>query len=176
MRSSAKNTKNTKSTNTKAAVKAEKKAEPKPRSRAASQAASKADSTKAASKAATNAATPSLIVSEEGGAVQAVVPTASKVAKAGPAAKAPKEKVKKPKLVRDSFAMPEAEYEVLRDLKKSCMKAGIDIKKSELLRVGVAMLKKQTPEAIQAALSDLVTLKAGRPRKEAESTEQTATS
>lgn len=77
-----------------------------------------------------------------------------------------KEKIKKPKLVRDSFAMPEVEYEVLREMKRSCMKAGVDIKKSELLRVGVALLKKQTPADIQAALAGLVPLKAGRPKKE----------
>jgi hypothetical protein len=81
--------------------------------------------------------------------------------------KVTKEKAKKPKLVRDSFAMPEAEYDVLRDMKKECMKAGVDIKKSELLRVGVALLKKQTPADIQAALAGLVPLKAGRPKKTA---------
>jgi hypothetical protein len=79
--------------------------------------------------------------------------------------KVTKEKAKKPKLVRDSFAMPEAEYEVLREMKKACMKAGVDIKKSELLRVGVALLKKQTPADIQVALASLVPLKAGRPKK-----------
>lgn len=82
-------------------------------------------------------------------------------------AKPLKQKVKKPKLVRDSFAMPEVEYEVLRDLKKACMKAGVDIKKSELLRVGVALLKKQTPIEIETVLADLVPLKAGRPKKAA---------
>ena len=78
-----------------------------------------------------------------------------------------KERPKKPKLVRDSFAMPEAEYDVLREMKKACMKAGVDIKKSELLRVGVALLKKQTPGDIQAALAGLMPLKAGRPKKAA---------
>jgi hypothetical protein len=79
--------------------------------------------------------------------------------------KVAKDKAKKPKLVRDSFAMPEAEYDVLRDMKKACMKAGVDIKKSELLRVGVALLRKQTPADIEAALAGLVPLKAGRPKK-----------
>jgi hypothetical protein len=91
----------------------------------------------------------------------------TKVKEAPAKEKSPKEKAKKPKLVRDSFAMPESEYEVLRDMKKACMKAGVDIKKSELLRVGVALLKKQTPADIQASLSGLVSLKAGRPKKAA---------
>ena len=32
-----------------------------------------------------------------------------------------KEKARKPKLVRDSFTMPEAEYEVLGQVKKACL-------------------------------------------------------
>ena len=50
------------------------------------------------------------------------------------------EKAVKEKLVRDSFTMPESEYEQLRGAKKACLKAGVDIKKSELLRIGVAMI------------------------------------
>lgn len=157
--------------NAKAAVKAAPKARPKTASKAPPKAVSKARP-----KAESKTVAPPVIVREEGSAVPPAASKELKAAKAEPAAKAPKEKVKKPKLVRDSFAMPEAEYEVLRDLKKSCMKAGIDIKKSELLRVGVALLKKQAPEEIQAALADLVPLKAGRPRKESESTGQTKAS
>src|SRR4051812_33339488 len=52
-----------------------------------------------------------------------------------------KQKIKKIKLVRDSFSMPELEYEGLSKVKKACIKAGFAIKKSELLRVGVALLQ-----------------------------------
>lgn len=77
-----------------------------------------------------------------------------------------KEKTKKAKLVRDSFTMPEDEYQALGDLKKACVKAGFEVKKSELLRIGVALLKKLPPPQIQQALSALPPLKAGRPKKD----------
>jgi len=83
---------------------------------------------------------------------------------AAPAAET-KEKARKPKLVRDSFTMPEAEYAVLGDLKKACLKAGVEIKKSELLRVGVALLRQLDPAKIREIVAGLPTLKAGRPKK-----------
>lgn len=92
-------------------------------------------------------------------------------AKADPApaskskAKSPKEKPKKAKLVRDSFTMPGDEYAVIGDIKKACIGAGFAIKKSELLRIGVALLQKISPAQIQASLADLPAIKAGRPKK-----------
>lgn len=84
-----------------------------------------------------------------------------------PAAKpaAPKEKLKKTKLVRDSFTMPEAEYEVLGQVKKACIKAGFEVKKSELLRIGVALIKKMEISQLKSILTTLPPLKAGRPKK-----------
>lgn len=74
-------------------------------------------------------------------------------------------KIKKPKLVRDSFTMPQAEYDVLAEVKKTCIAAGFEIKKSELLRIGVAMLHKLDTKKINEALLSLTPLKAGRPSK-----------
>ena len=77
-----------------------------------------------------------------------------------------KEKVKKPKLVRDSFTMPEAEYQVLGDVKKACLRAGVGVKKSELLRVGVALIRKLDLAKLKEVLAGLPPLKAGRPKRE----------
>lgn len=77
-----------------------------------------------------------------------------------------KEKAKKPKLVRDSFTMPEAEYAVLGEVKKLCLKAGIDVKKSELLRIGVAHIRQLSLPELKKSIANLVPLKAGRPKKE----------
>jgi hypothetical protein len=74
-------------------------------------------------------------------------------------------KAKKPKLVRDSFTMPEEEYAALGEMKKACLKAGVAVKKSELLRVAVALLNKMDMPALQQALDALTPVKAGRPRK-----------
>jgi hypothetical protein len=104
-----------------------------------------------------------------GPAAKPATPAAKSVAqpakpKAKPEADA-KEKSKKEKLVRDSFTMPEAEYQVLGDVKKACLKAGIDVKKSELLRVGVALIRQLDTARLKEILDTLPVLKAGRPKK-----------
>ncbi|MBR7793533.1 hypothetical protein KDM87_13080 [Undibacterium sp. FT147W] len=76
------------------------------------------------------------------------------------------EKLKKPKLVRDSFTMPEAEYAVLGHVKKACLKAGIDVKKSQLLRIGLVLLNNTDIPNLRKLINDLSPLKAGRPKKE----------
>ncbi len=85
------------------------------------------------------------------------------------AASAPKvvkaEKPKKAKLVRDSFTMPESEYALIGAMKKACLGAGFEIKKSEILRIGVALLAKLDPKKIKTAQAALEPLKAGRPKK-----------
>ncbi len=77
-----------------------------------------------------------------------------------------KEKVKKAKLIRDSFTMPEVEYAVLGDVKKNCLKAGFEVKKSELLRIGVVLIRDLDLAALKGAVAALSPLKPGRPRKE----------
>ena len=77
-----------------------------------------------------------------------------------------KVKVKKPKLVRDSFTMPEDEYQVLSDVKKACLKAGLAVKKSELLRVGVALIRDLDNAKLKAVIASLPLVKAGRPQKD----------
>lgn len=77
-----------------------------------------------------------------------------------------KEKGKKVKLVRDSFTMPEAEYAALGEVKKACLKAGIEVKKSELLRAGVALVRQMDIDKLNGVLQSLTPLKAGRPKKD----------
>jgi len=81
-------------------------------------------------------------------------------------ASAQKLKPRKQKMVRDSFTMPESEYQALGDLKKSCLKQGIAVKKSELLRIGVATLSSMTTKQIETALNKLEKISAGRPKKD----------
>jgi hypothetical protein len=96
-----------------------------------------------------------------GKAVKAVKAVKSPVSKPAPKVI----KIKKPKLVRDSFTMPQTEYDVLAHVKKACIAAGFDIKKSELLRIGVALIEKMDTKKIQLAQANLTPLKAGRPSK-----------
>jgi hypothetical protein len=75
--------------------------------------------------------------------VKAGAKKAAAVAKKAPvraAAAAMPASLDKPRLVRDSFTMPEGEYAVLAQVKQACLKAGFAVKKSELLRIGVALI------------------------------------
>jgi hypothetical protein len=72
----------------------------------------------------------------------------------------------RPTLVRDSFTMPEQEYAVLGAVKQACLKAGFEVKKSELLRIGVALLGQLDVASLRAVLGGLPQLKTGRPPSE----------
>ena len=84
-------------------------------------------------------------------------------AKAKKPAKTPK--VKKTKLVRDSYAMPEAEYALIAELKKRLVAMGVEVKKSELLRGGIAALAALDDPALKAVLAGVERIKTGRPSK-----------
>ncbi|WP_159606284.1 hypothetical protein [Hydrogenophaga sp. PBL-H3] len=70
---------------------------------------------------------------------------------------------KKPKLVRDSFTIPKAEFAAIETLKTRAIALGTSVKKSELLRAGLMALQGLNDAAYKAALSAVPTLKTGRP-------------
>ena len=73
------------------------------------------------------------------------------------------EKPKKPKLVRDSFTIPKAEYMVLDGLKQRAAKLTRPAKKSELLRAGIKALAALSDAAFLIALEQVPAIKTGRP-------------
>ena len=87
-------------------------------------------------------------------------PLVARTAKAGKPVK-----TKKPKLVRDSFTMPESEYALIAALKKRCLAAGVSAKKSEILRAAVANLAKLGDTSVVSAVRRLEVIKTGRPAK-----------
>jgi hypothetical protein len=72
-------------------------------------------------------------------------------------------KPKKPKMVRDSFTIPKAEYLVLEELKLRAIKLARPIKKGELLRAGIKALAAMQDNAFLSALNAVPILKTGRP-------------
>ena len=83
--------------------------------------------------------------------------------KPGKAEKPPK--AKKIKLVRDSYAMPEAEYARIGELKKRMVALGSEVKKSELLRGGIADLAALNDAELKAVMGRIERIKTGRPSK-----------
>ena len=99
-------------------------------------------------------------------AARNLVPAVKRAARKAPAVAAPERAPTvdaRPALVRDSFTMPEGEYVVLANVKQACLRAGVDVKKSELLRIGVALLGQLDVPTLQAVLAALPQLKTGRP-------------
>lgn len=70
---------------------------------------------------------------------------------------------KKPKLVRDSFTIPKAEFAAIETLKTRAIAMGTSVKKSELLRAGLMVLVGLNDAAFKSALAAVPTLKTGRP-------------
>ena len=81
----------------------------------------------------------------------------AKAAKAEPA--------KKTKLVRDSFTIPKVEYQILDTLKKRAALLERPVRKSELLRAGIAALDRMQADELLVALNAVPSLKTGRPAK-----------
>ena len=75
----------------------------------------------------------------------------------------PSPNTKKPKLVRDSFTIPKAEYVALDELKLRAAALVRPAKKSELLRAGIKILDSLSDAAYLAALAQVPTIKTGRP-------------
>ncbi|QZA76666.1 hypothetical protein K4H28_10015 [Deefgea tanakiae] len=78
---------------------------------------------------------------------------------------AQKKAAKKPKLVRDSFTFPAVDYALIGALKQQALKAGLDVKKSELIRAGLAALVAMDSAQLLNTINSLEKIKTGRPAK-----------
>ena len=91
--------------------------------------------------------------------------TAKPTVKAAQIAQAAETKLKKPKLVRDSFTFPKDEYQAIAGLKQKALGLKHSAKKSEILRAGLKLLNSLNDKAFLAALTNVPALKTGRPAK-----------
>jgi hypothetical protein len=88
---------------------------------------------------------------------------AKKTVESQPKSDAKPRRVKKEKVVRDSFTMPKSDYAKIATLKEKCQKNGVRVKKSELLRAALAMLDAAPEKRLVEAIKALETVKTGRP-------------
>ena len=101
---------------------------------------------------------------------KSAAPTAAPVemktaAKKPAAAPAKPLKDKKVKVVRDSFTIPKSELLQIGESKMRALALGVEIKKSELIRAGLQALTSMNDAAFKKALSNVPTIKTGRPAK-----------
>ncbi len=103
----------------------------------------------------------------------ASAPAEEKRAKAAKVLKAPEGKAKakakppaekKPRVIRDSFTLPEEDYARLSQLKQVCLKGGVHVKKSELVRTGLRVLSGLDSAQLLAEVASLEKIKTGRPK------------
>ena len=82
-----------------------------------------------------------------------------------PAAETARPAKSKSKPVRDSFTMPQADFDLVAALKQRALGFQRPAKKSELLRAGLHVLSALDDTGLRAALESLTPLKPGRPKK-----------
>jgi hypothetical protein len=149
---------------TKTSAKASPKALAKPATKTAAKAPAKTvtkPAPKVPAKAKATAAKPPAAVVKKSAAKPAKAAAKPAAKPATPAVT----KVKKIKMVRDSFTIPKPEYDVLDVLKLRAAKQGTPAKKTELIRAGIKVLAALSDTAFKAALQAVPSLKTGRPAK-----------
>lgn len=104
--------------------------------------------------------------------VAAKTPVTGKAVVTKTVAVKPEKKVKKEKkaegkikVVRDSFTMPQSDYDLIAQIKQKALTAGLHVKKSELLRAGLHVLAKLSAAQLKQNLVSLEKIKTGRPKK-----------
>lgn len=99
-------------------------------------------------------------------AANPVVKPAAKKVKATSKSIAKKlKKETKVKTVRDSFSMPQVEYQKIAEIKEACLKAGLHVKKSEVLRAGLKALVEMKSAQLEHTIARLKNIKSGQPKK-----------
>lgn len=71
----------------------------------------------------------------------------------------------KEKVVRDSFTMPQADYDLITALKTRSLNSGVQTTKSEILRAGLLALEQMNEADFLARLSIVEKIKTGRPKQ-----------
>lgn len=79
-------------------------------------------------------------------------------------AKKPKKEPKE-KIVHDCFSMPKTEHRKIAEIKEACLKDGLHVKKSEVLRAGLKVLGEMNEAQLKRAIAWLEKVKADRPKK-----------
>ncbi len=67
-----------------------------------------------------------------------------------------------PLVVRDSFTMPEGDYALISATQKRCLRRGVGVTKSEVLRAGLLALSRLNDADLAALVGDLEKVKTGR--------------
>ena len=70
------------------------------------------------------------------------------------------------RVIRDSFTMPTRDYKKITQLREKCLKAGMSVTKSEILRAGLHALENMSMEDLGRVVQSVEKVKTGRPGRE----------
>lgn len=77
----------------------------------------------------------------------------------------PPPKAKKPKVIRDSFTIPNDDYELISETRQRCLQSAVNVTKSEVIRAGLHALQQLNDEELVQVFGGLEKIKTGRPSK-----------
>lgn len=99
-------------------------------------------------------------------AAKPVIKPAAKKAAAMPEQTAKKpDKAPKEKLAHGNFSMPESEFRKVAEIKEACLKAGLRVKKNEVLRAGLKALGAMNAPQLESLIAELGKVKTVRAKK-----------
>lgn len=76
-----------------------------------------------------------------------------------------KENTVQTKTIRDTFSIPQCDYNLIAHLRNQCLLQGIQTTKSEIVRAGLRALNGLTVDELKQAASKIEKVKTGRPKK-----------
>lgn len=89
-------------------------------------------------------------------------PTETRQADSQPPPQAPKAKKK---VIRDSFTIPNDDYELISETRQRCLQSAVNVTKSEVIRAGLHALQRLNDEELVQVFAELEKIKTGRPSK-----------
>jgi hypothetical protein len=72
-------------------------------------------------------------------------------------------KDEKPKVVRDSFTIPELDYALISTIRQRCLASAVNVNKGEVVRAGLHALQNMPDEQLLQIMEGLEKVKTGRP-------------
>ena len=87
---------------------------------------------------------------------------AEQIFRSKPTRKPAVEEVPAEPVVRDNFSMPQSDYEMISALRERCIKAGVSVSKSEVVRGGLHALDGLSTQDLLKVLGGLEKLKPGK--------------
>ena len=119
--------------------------------------------TEAATATPNNLESPANVLTGQGMELKAESSQATEVVDPAETREPKKRKTTKTKVIRDSFSFPEQDYRKISELKKTCLAAGVQVKKGEILRAGLNLLTKLNLSELTQVIEQIEKVKTGRP-------------